>query len=127
MGKKGFLISLILLALFGMNVLAEVVSNHVEPINLHSSFSSSIQNSDAQISTFYSATDCPDGQHPSDGSQNCADPCHTGRCHFGHCFHAIKGYAAMDPSMAMQSHVTYQLLVPKAPFLEGPKRPPRHS
>jgi hypothetical protein len=125
MGKKGYFVSLILLVLFGVNILAEAASNHIEPINQHSTVST--QSSEAQITSLHSTTDCPDRQHPSDSSNNCADPCHTGRCHFGHCYHMVKGYSAFDPSVSMQSHLTYELLVPKAPFLEGPKRPPRHS
>lgn len=123
MGKRSHFVSLILLVLFGLNILAEAASNHVEPVNLHST---SIQSSDAQLTTLHSTTDCPDGQH-SDSSRHCADPCHTGRCHFGHCHHMVTGYSPIDPALIAQCHITYELLVPKAPFLDGLKRPPRYS
>jgi hypothetical protein len=122
MGKKGYFISLILLVLFGVNLLAEAASNHAEPIN----HSVSIQGPELKAA-LHSTTDCPDADHPLDNSNECGDPCHTGRCHFGHCYHMVKGYSALDPSIALYGHVTYELLVPKSPFLEGPKRPPRHS
>ncbi len=121
MRKKGKFVSLLLLVLFGLNILAEAASNHTDSINTN-------QSSEAQMLTLHSTADCPDGDHPSDGTNNCADPCHTGRCHFGHCaYHVTSGYSAINPDIFNKGHLDFNTLAPKSPYLDGPKRPPRHS
>lgn len=66
---------------------------------------------------------------PSQGTGNsCSDPCHFGRCHFGHCSFAFSG-------SDLHFHVADTIIeatglrqsIVDAPFLEGPRRPPRLS
>ena len=119
------LVSLLLLFLFGVNILAEAASFHSEQLG-DRSVQTSVSQMDGSQAVLHSATDCAEGKHATTG--HCADPCHTGRCHFGHCsYHSVKNYSGLDPHLALMGYLTYDLHIPNGPFLEGPKRPPRHS
>lgn len=120
------LVSFLLLFLLGVNLLAGASSFHSEQLDEHSVGATFSQLMDGSQPSLHSATDCTDETHTK--SSHCTDPCHTGRCHFGHCsYQAVKIYFGMAPHLSLQSHLTYDLVIPKGPFLEGPKRPPRHS
>jgi hypothetical protein len=72
------------------------------------------------------ATDeCPAGDH---SDNECFDPCHMGRCHFGHCSVTFR-----SPQIPYLTFESKQVLVSKndqmieEPFLEGHRRPPKLS
>jgi len=63
------------------------------------------------------------------GSQDkfpCADPCHFGQCHFGHCgFVPASNQFPLQLRVKSAGHRLLAQTVIEAPFLEGPRRPPR--
>ena len=60
-------------------------------------------------------------------TSNCFDPCHTGGSHFGHLslFFAIniKSYSLEDNRVIRATNDR----IAEGPFIEGLKRPPKHS
>ena len=119
MRKTSKFLSLILSVCLGVNIIADAnpnnadqTSQYIEPLY--------------EKLVNYSTADCPDIDLPSDG--NCADPCHIGSCHFGHCsHHIISGYSLISPCVFNKDHLVFNALVPEYPYLDGLRRPPRYS
>lgn len=71
---------------------------------------------------------CPYSQNERRELPNCANPCHLGVCHFGHCLSEVTTDTAYSENGPRSfSSLSMNLISPLAPFLEGPKRPPRFS
>lgn len=71
-----------------------------------------------------------DHTHASSSGQeeSCKDPCHIGRCHFGHCsvVLSLSDIQFLDSKMEMSRvHRPQSNIV--APFIEGLKRPPKSA
>lgn len=66
--------------------------------------------------------------HHQNQSEKCADPCHVGVSHFGHCWF-VSSELSIHPKgidFSCPSSSFYSLVV-EFPLLEGPRRPPRLS
>ena len=64
----------------------------------------------------------------SDNNEDCTDPCHAGFEHFGHTF--INIYNPYIEHMADSKAVIFVTSLEnniKAPVLDGPSQPPRHT
>lgn len=116
-------ISILILVVFGFNLVAEVVSAHFQSPDLYISTSSASAASDDSDSYMAGKSQSQDLNSEHKG---CMDPCHRGQCHFGHCaYHGASGYSALSADLFKLGYINCDFLVPKSPFLEGPKRPPR--
>lgn len=61
-------------------------------------------------------------------SKDCFDPCHAGGSHFGHCSFVFKSLAATDyPNFEDQLLGVTSEDGLKEVYLEGHRRPPKHS
>jgi hypothetical protein len=117
--------SILMLLVFGVNLIAEIASAHSESLQTHSSISA-VSSFDSDSGGYQNEESTPQGVNTE--HKGCTDPCHRGQCHFGHCaYHAVSGYAAISPALLSKGHIALNFLAPKAPFLDGPKRPPRLS
>lgn len=62
----------------------------------------------------------------SNENSECADPCHVGRCHFGHCVVIFQDPALPILSLENDKVRYFELSsLVKSPSLEGLRRPPR--
>lgn len=69
--------------------------------------------------------ECPGGEH---SDSECFDPCHAGKCHFGHCSVAIRANAFKPLTLNDdQSRTSKSDDVIEEPYLEGHRRPPKLS
>lgn len=117
--------SVLVLFVFGFNLIAESASIQFESLETYSSIPS--------VSSF--DNDSGGYQNKDSGSQEvkskhkeCSNPCHRSQCHFGHCaYHPVSRYSLILPDLLNQGLINANSLAHKAPFLDGPKRPPRLS
>jgi hypothetical protein len=118
--------SILMLVVFGFNLIAEIASSQFENPNAHMASSSSLSRVSGNSSTY--ENEGSQSQDVNTDHKGCMDPCHRGQCHFGHCaYHLTSGYPALGPDLFNLVHIDFGFLAPKSPFLDGPKRPPRHS
>lgn len=115
-------ISVLLLSFFGLSLAADLFASDSRVC---------LDDLGIQISAAgdSSAQALAGGNQPNshDSEKNdCGDPCHYGRCHLGHCSvvfsEAPVRLQALD--LTIEAHSLNQSVV-EAPFLEGPRRPPR--
>lgn len=117
--------SILMLVVFGFNLIAEIASSQFENPNSHIA-SSNVSNVSGDSGSLESEKS--QSQDVNTDHKGCMDPCHRGQCHFGHCaYHLTSGYPALGPDLFSLVHIDFGFLAPKSPFLDGPKRPPRHS
>ncbi len=124
---NSYFISLLLLTVCGVNLGAEMISNHfsilIDNQGKFDAKSATTVSTNAQ--PILSAGNCNEDISPY-GNDHCTDPCHTGRCHFGHCsHHIINHHFNYSPLVLSFAQDTIKSMVPDSAFLEGLKRPPR--
>lgn len=110
-------VAAVLLALFTLNIFADSGLVKYELKDSHSSMTSGhekIQSKDLTKSN-------------KSSSEQCTDPCHTGKCHFGHCAHTIVSSYFAVVRDNLSSYTIFGLSEPDAPSISGLKRPPKFS
>lgn len=113
-------VSVLLLSFFGLSLAADA-------------FASDSMLCLGEVAAGLSASDTSPSQVLSQESEShesenadCSDPCHYGRCHFGHCSVVFSNsYVRLQVlDLDITVHSLKQSMI-EAPFLEGPRRPPR--
>ncbi len=118
--------SVLMLFVFGFNLIAESASIQFESLETYSSISP-VRSFDND-SDGYQQNEEPASQEVNAEHKGCSDPCHRNQCHFGHCaYHPVSRYSLISPDLLNQSLINSNSLAHKGPFLDGPKRPPRLS
>lgn len=93
------------------------------------SFMSSLQG-DHQASTSFGSIEhsVMPGDHGPNVDHNCGDPCPTGTCHFGHCFHQLPVTSfSFKPQSTTSSKFEGSFTEPKPLYLARIKQPPRYA
>lgn len=116
-------ISLLMLAVFGLSISAEVFATDSGSLVCFDVLQVSIVGSSASVSSAKTTSTAN-----NEDETPCSDPCHYGSCHFGHCSFAISGnFVRLQTSDRLIEPASFNQNLVEGPCLEGPRRPPRLS
>ena len=122
MGAKSLITILIVLA-FGFSLIAESFSSD---LNHHATQTENQLIQDSQLSADQPILTSHHSEPTDTKKDDCSDPCHLGHCHWGHCsFTAVNQSFSLASADNSQSYFGSLNIFIAAPFLEGPRRPPR--
>ncbi|MGE0634041.1 MAG: hypothetical protein AB7O96_16625 [Pseudobdellovibrionaceae bacterium] len=110
---------LVVVIFLGLNILTEFSFSSSSQSN---NFSMSFESVHAIEISGSSVVDSKDN-----ADRNCSDPCHVGRCHFGHCAVPSQNRNEISFYGLGSAYSKREVRVPNSPILDGPKRPPRFA